>query len=331
MTPAVSILIPAHNAADWIAQAVESSLAQGREVEVIAVDDGSTDGTAERLRAFDGRIRWESVLNRGAPAARNRLLELARAEWVQYLDADDYLLPGKIAGQFAALNWHSASGGEVDVLYGPETIEWHAPPGQAREVHHTVQEIPEPRDPWILLALWRLPQTGAPLWRRQALLDVGGWRQGQPCCQEHELYLRLLMAGKRFVYDPAGGAVYRRFAGGTLSTRNMAEVRAERAKIEARLEAHLAAIGALTPERQQAIDQARFDMARNAWPEDRAEARALHSAIRSRGFRPAGAAAPASYQVLYCALGFELSERIAEMRRRLGPRSGLPSAKARAA
>ena len=52
--------------------------------------------------------------------------------------------------------------------------------------------IPEPHDPWILLARWYLPQTGASLWRKQALLDVGGWKPGQPACQEHELYLRLV-------------------------------------------------------------------------------------------------------------------------------------------
>ena len=314
MTPAVSILIPAHNAGAWVAEAVESALAQGPEVEVIVVDDGSTDGTAQRLEAFEGRIRWESGPNRGAPAARNRLLELARAEWIQYLDADDYLMPGKIDGQRAALARH----GEVDVLYGPETIEWHGDHGRGDEGHRTVQEIPEPRDPWILLALWRLPQTGAPLWRKQALEDVGGWREDQPCCQEHELYLRLLMAGKRFAYDPAGGAVYRRFAGGTLSTKNMARVRAERAKIEARLEAHLASIGALTPERQQAIDQARFELARSAWPEDRNEARRHYASIRSRPFTPVGPAAPKHFQRISAIAGFTAAEHLAALRRKIG-------------
>lgn len=308
MTPTVSILIPAYNAEAWVTQAVESALAQGPDVEVIVVDDGSTDGTVERLLTFDGRIGWESSLNRGAPATRNRLLQLARAEWVQYLDADDYLLPGKTAGQLAALNGRA----DVDVLYGPVTVEWHGPD----EPNQSELPIPAPHDPWRQLALWQLPQTGSPLWRRSALMDVGGWRQDQPCCQEHELYLRMLIAGKRFMYHPTGGAVYRRFSGGTLSTRNMARVRAERFKIERRLEEYLAATGQLTPERQWAIDQACFEMARSAWSEDRVEARMLHASIRSRGFQPIGVAAPPAYRVAYRLFGFEAAEQLALLRRK---------------
>lgn len=320
MNPAVSILIPAYNAAHWITQAIDSALGQGPEVEVIVVDDGSTDATLDRIRAFDGRIRWESVPNGGAPAARNRLLAQAKAPWVQYLDADDYLRPGKVAGQRVAL----ARMDGADVLYGPETIEWYAPQnadGERALFNQEVTVIPEPRDPWALLALWQLPQTGAPLWRRQALLDVGGWREDQPCCQEHELYLRLLMAGKIFAYDPAGGAVYRRFATGTISTTNMARVRAERMKIVGRLEGYLAAGGLLTPERQRAVDQARFDMARSAWSEDPEEAIRLHGAISSEAFQPRGGAAPRSYRLSYQFFGFEASERIAGLRRRIRPPS----------
>lgn len=307
--PNASVLIPAYNAEPWITQAIESALSQGPDIEVIVVDDGSTDGTIEQIAPFEGRIRWETGANRGAPAARNRLLALAEAPWVQYLDADDYLMPGKVAAQLRALEGMD----DVDVLYGPETIEWRDTGSGV--VRRTVSEIPEPRDPWVLLALWRLPQTGAPLWRRQALLDIGGWKEDQPCCQEHELYLRLLLAGKRFAYHPAGGAVYRRFSDGTLSTRNPPLVRCERQKIEKRIEEHLAATGALTVERQWAINQARFEMARSAWAEDRSEGSRLHAAISDRGFRPQGPAAPAAYRIAYRFLGFEVSEWLAAMRR----------------
>ncbi|MBM9594010.1 glycosyltransferase [Roseitranquillus sediminis] len=307
----VSILIPAYNAEEWITEAIESALRQGPDVEVVVVDDGSTDGTVERIAAFEGRIRWETGPNRGAPAARNRLLELAEAPWVQYLDADDYLMPGKVAAQLEALRRME----DVDVLYGPETVEWREAGSDV--VRRTISDIPEPRDPWVLLALWKLPQTGAPLWRRQALLDVGGWREDQPCCQEHELYLRLLLAGKRFAYHPAGGAVYRRFSDGTLSTRNPSLVRRERLKIEKRIEEHLASTGALTPERQWAIDQARFDMARSAWPQDRAEARALRAVISTRDFCPRGPAAPPAYWHVASVLGFEAAEWLAAVMRRV--------------
>ncbi len=83
----ISILIPCFKAERWIAQAIESALAQTwPEKEVIVVDDGSTDGSLEVIKSFGDRIRWETGPNRGGNAARNRLLELARGEWLQYLD-----------------------------------------------------------------------------------------------------------------------------------------------------------------------------------------------------------------------------------------------------
>ncbi|NQY15773.1 MAG: hypothetical protein HRT81_18270 [Henriciella sp.] len=165
-------------------------------------------------------------------------------------------------------------------------------------------------------ALWHLPQTGAPIWRREALLDVGGFTIDQPCCQEHELYLRLLIAGKRFRYADAGGAVYRRFETGTLSTKNPAKVRLERRKIENRLQEHLASINELTPYRQWAIDQARFDMARSAWSVDPKEALAIHEEIVSKPFYPQGAAAPRGYRFAYRLGGFRFAERLAALRRK---------------
>ena len=81
-------------------------------------------------------------------------------------------------------------------------------------VEQEVIPIREPRDPWILLARWWLPQTGGPLWRRQALIDVGGWKPDQPCCQEHELYLRLLQARAEFCYFEECHAVYRHWSRG---------------------------------------------------------------------------------------------------------------------
>lgn len=310
--PAVSILIPAYNAERWVEQAVESGLAQCSGAgEVIVFDDGSTDGTLRMLRRFEGRIQVESGPNRGATFARNKLLELANSEWIQYLDADDYLLPDKVAGQLSVIK----ADPEIDILYGPVTVEWH----RLSSVTTALLEIPEPHDPWAQLALWHLPQTGAPLFRRQALLDVGGWRDDQPCCQEHELYLRLLMARKRFRYADVGGAIYRRFETGTLSTSNMGLVWRERLKIEDRLESYLSSHAMLTNHRRWAINQARFEVARDAWDEDRTTAMAAYAAIKKSDFDflPSGQAGPRSYRAIYRLFGFVAAERIADATRSL--------------
>src|SRR5258708_3350067 len=119
MGPLVSILIPCYNAEGWIAQAIESALQQTwPEKEIIVVDDGSTDNSLAIIRQFDPNIHWESRPNLGGNAARNRLLELARGEWLQYLDADDYLLPEKVSRQVQFVLSHS----ECDVVYSP--VAW---------------------------------------------------------------------------------------------------------------------------------------------------------------------------------------------------------------
>src|SRR3954468_9514771 len=164
--PALIHSNPLLDAERWISQAVESALAQTYSpIEVIVVDDGSRDDSLAILKRFGARIRLESGPNRGGNIARNTLLELARGEWVQYLDSDDYLLPDKLAWQVAYLKRHP----ETDVQCGLVTKEVITDKGLSKDL----QVIPEPHDPWILLARWYLPQTGGPLWRKSAILDVG--------------------------------------------------------------------------------------------------------------------------------------------------------------
>ncbi|MEJ1973802.1 MAG: glycosyltransferase family A protein [Lacunisphaera sp.] len=75
--PLVSIIIPCYNAETWVAEAIESALAQTwPNKEVIVIDDGSTDKSLEVIKRYDGCIRWVAGLNRGACAARNRGIEL---------------------------------------------------------------------------------------------------------------------------------------------------------------------------------------------------------------------------------------------------------------
>jgi glycosyltransferase involved in cell wall biosynthesis len=302
----VSVLIPCYNGERWIAQAIESALAQAwDEKEVIVVDDGSRDRSVDVIAQFAGRIRWESGPNRGGGAARNRLLELAHGEWIQYLDADDYLLPNKIAQQMAFASART----DLDIIFGPVTMEhW-----SEQSTRHELLPIPEPHDLWVLLASWGLPQTGGPLWRKQAIVDVGGWKRDQPCCQEHELYLRLLMRGKRFAYCPTTGAIYRQWSTDTVCRRDISEVHRRRLEIEQRLEDHLRELHQLNPERMRAINQARFEMARTAWHYDMSLARKIMDQVRNADprFSPIGPAAPSHYRMIFHALGFEAAERIA--------------------
>ncbi|QSR84405.1 glycosyltransferase family 2 protein [Methylacidimicrobium sp. B4] len=200
--PLVTIGIPAYNREEWIAQAVESALAQSwPNKEVIVADDGSTDRTREILEGFGERVIVLALPGNSGPSnARNAILAVARGEWIQWLDSDDYLLPPKIETQLREAGEPSA-----DVLLSPSLIEQWGEDGPGAP---WIAHFPDPPDPFYLwLAFW-FPQVGAQLWRREALLQIGGWTPGH-LVDDYELYARALQKGLRFGFTPSPGAVYR--------------------------------------------------------------------------------------------------------------------------
>lgn len=100
----VSVVIPNYNYASYLSEAIDSALAQSYpKVEVIVVDDGSTDASETVLRGYDGRVRWFRQRNQGVSAARNGGIGASRGELVAFLDADDVWLPQKIERQLPLL------------------------------------------------------------------------------------------------------------------------------------------------------------------------------------------------------------------------------------
>jgi glycosyltransferase involved in cell wall biosynthesis len=303
----VSILIPCYNAERWIAHCIESALAQTwLDKEVIVVDDGSSDGSLKIIQSFGDRIRWETGANSGGNVARNRLLELARGEWLQYLDADDYLLSEKILEQMTSLKQNK----ETDVVYSPILVQFDGAPPVANP--HPINT----EDMWIALVRWHTPQLGGFLFRRQAILDAGGWNPAQPCCQDNELTMRLLMHGKRFFFFPGAGSVYRVWSQKTVSTRDPALVRERRLAILQECEEFLRQRQQLCESRRWAINQARFEIARASWPLERNISIGILQIIRQSQprFRP-GPAVPNGYRACYSLLGFQITERLAAWRR----------------
>jgi glycosyltransferase involved in cell wall biosynthesis len=105
LKPLVSILIPAYNAEPWIAETIQSAIAQTwQRKEIIVVDDGSRDRTAEVAQRFECKgVCVVRKANEGAAAARNHALHLSQGEYIQWLDADDLLAPDKVEAQILAL------------------------------------------------------------------------------------------------------------------------------------------------------------------------------------------------------------------------------------
>jgi glycosyltransferase involved in cell wall biosynthesis len=100
----VSVIIPTFNRSTLVLKAIESALQQTyRDFEIIVIDDGSTDDTAERLAPYSDRIRYFYQENRGPSAAQNKGIEVARGKWISILASDDLWLPTKLERQFRAL------------------------------------------------------------------------------------------------------------------------------------------------------------------------------------------------------------------------------------
>jgi glycosyltransferase involved in cell wall biosynthesis len=303
--PLVSILIPCYNAERWIGQCLESALAQTYSpVEIIVVDDGSADRTADELRRYGDRIRYELARHSGANTTRNRLLDLATGGWLQYLDADDYLLPDKIAGQVKFLNKHDR---HADVIYSPAIFR-----DEVRGLEYTLQI--EPVDDVALHYIqWGPFCTHGMLLRRRTLTDVGGWKADQPVCQEHEMLLRLLQAGKRFEFFNNPACVYRLHGGAQVSGNNQLLTLRTKMQLTDSLEEHLDLHKRKTTRHRRALFAARGEAARVAYQRQPEYARRLMLRAVSNGhyWVWSSPALPLHYQIALRTLGFDRAENLA--------------------
>ncbi len=171
-TGLVSVIVPVFNRPTMVQRAVESAVAQTYpHVEVIIIDDGSTDDTPDVLAALCSqqpeRVRSLRIENSGAGLAREAGRLAAKGQFIQYLDSDDVLLPNKFAAQVAALNRDP----DADICSGPTQVALGA--GRMAELLGEQLARERPRTWFPRLLISRQWQTGTPLYRR-ALTDRSG-------------------------------------------------------------------------------------------------------------------------------------------------------------
>ena len=202
MKPLVSILIPAYNAEEWIAETLQSAIAQTwPRKEIIVVDDGATDGTAEVARRFASReVAVVSKQNQGAAAARNYALRLSQGDYIQWLDHDDLLLPDKIERQLTAL-------GEIGsrrVLLSSHWAPFYYRTQSARFVHNSLCQDLSPVE-WLLRKMRENlhMQTANWLTSRELAEAAGPWDTRSLSDDDGEYFCRVLLAseGTRFVSE----------------------------------------------------------------------------------------------------------------------------------
>ena len=296
----VSVIIPCYNSAGTVERAVASAFAQTyRPLEVICVDDGSTDATPNVLARLNAQypdlvvIRQE---NGGAPVARNRGLIEAKGHYVQFLDADDELLPDKIDRQVAI-----AEKQQADMVVGSFRI-------RALDGGDVIREI-ERADPWQLLPRVRLGVTSANLFRREKVSAVGGWDEQLKSSQEYDLMFRLLKANACVAFDRTSATIMHRQQG-SISDTNV------RKNCLRRVE-HLLEVRAYLSERPEHVDGlavtngALFEEIRHLANHDLSAALEAFRSYFPQGYQPTvSASTTESYVRLYRLLGFGYTERL---------------------
>jgi glycosyltransferase involved in cell wall biosynthesis len=205
----VSVIVPVFNGERYLAEAIESVLEQDYpDLELIVIDDGSTDGTVPIARGYGDRLHLISQPNSGVSAARNRGLSTARGEYIAFLDADDVMLPGKLAGQAAGL--------EAQPELGSIHSGWHLIDARGKRLATMEPWKDAPTidlEAWLTWCPFYLP---AMLFRREWLERIGGFNQALPQAEDADLLLRMCLEGCRTAWQKQPTVSYRQHEHSTM-------------------------------------------------------------------------------------------------------------------
>ncbi|MEA2413864.1 MAG: hypothetical protein QOI58_521 [Thermoanaerobaculia bacterium] len=290
----VDIIIPVYNRPAMVAEAIDSALAAAANVpiEIIVVDDASTDGTWDRLRGYnDSRIRcFRMDANSGQSAARNFGLDRARGDYIKFLDSDDVLVPGHLSAELRAIQETgadiAASGWEAD--WNGRITTYAAP-----NFHTIVDDI---------LAGVAVPTSAAlyvrrPEWRWDPVLrKLDDW----------DYFCQAALGANAITTVEGSAYVMREHSGARATTTTMLANAREHHRILQKIEERLAADGVLTPARRQRLAQYFYKEMRVLSLHDRRafDAAAVHIRELDPDFQPRDEEQQRSMRVLSRLLGF---------------------------
>ncbi len=181
--PLVSVIIPTFNRAGWLAESIGSVLSQTYpHIELIVVDDGSTDHTQDVVQGFGEALTYMHHDNRGVSASRNRGVVASRGTLIAFLDSDDVWQPGKVAAQVALLQQQP----DIEVCYTDEIWIRHGVRVNPKQIHqkHTGWLF-EPSLPRCIIS------PSSIMLRRELWNRLGGFDERLPACEDYDLWLRM--------------------------------------------------------------------------------------------------------------------------------------------
>ncbi|MBY0425118.1 MAG: glycosyltransferase family 2 protein [Cytophagales bacterium] len=218
----VSVIIPSYNTVRWLPSCLESCLEQKFLKEIIIVDNGSTDGTIdvvqEYIQRFPNTIIFIHNPTKGANHSRNMGFGRATGKYIQWLDADDRLLPGKFESQIQALENHGA-----DIAYSDWQMDYYDE--TTGEFSHSEPKANRPYPDFLFEILlnthWSSPNTYL-LTKAMAekLANLQAWNSNRRVEQDREYFSIAAIEGASFVYTPGTFAVYNRWSTESISKVN---------------------------------------------------------------------------------------------------------------
>jgi len=250
VTPDVTVVIPTFNRRTLVRDAIESCRSQslGPGLEILVVDDGSTDGTREELAGVPDVTLLSLPANRGRNVARNAGLRAARGRWVKFLDSDDVLLPATLGVELRAGDETGA-----DVVLTGHREEHTLPSGElATKEMRVVPPILDPRVDALLAG--RAVPTSAALYRRSALAGVG-WDEGIDKLDDWEFFMQAALVAGPIVGVPHVSYTIREHPGRGVHRNSRLSNAREHHQILRKLERTLEERGELTPPRRLRLAQ----------------------------------------------------------------------------
>jgi len=189
----VSIVIPAYNAGAFISRAIESVLAQTRRAdEIIVVDDGSTDNTAEQVQKYGGQVRYIYQENAGVSVARNTGIKAAQCAWIAFLDSDDEWLPEKLRLQLELLQRNPDLVWVTSNYYRCLCAENQQRPHNQWETIQRLLRDKEYFENFFTAFLHEAyGNTDTMLVKREVLEEIGGFQPGQQNAEDMDLWWRI--------------------------------------------------------------------------------------------------------------------------------------------
>lgn len=216
--PFVSVIIPAYNAEQYVLEAIRSVLDQNYEpIEILLVDDGSSDGTVDLVRRKAPQVQIIQQANGGAAAARNTGLRCARGELICFLDADDGWFPGKLAAQVNYLQQHPEVGLVFHrwLVWKPDENGAYIKPQEFSP--QVLGEIDPSCSGWIYpqLLLDSIVHTSTVMMRRQVFQDTGFFDTTLAIGEDYHYWLRV--SRKHEIHKLTGVYSFYRESAGSLT------------------------------------------------------------------------------------------------------------------